>query len=220
VKIDEEIYAPIIFPKLGKNALVKASPLSSASDLPFGFYRFIEDLLNWKNTHRLNTTENIRLIDYCIANSNETGARRLARLKALILSNTSYPVHKAIEQAKIELSEYNRAKISVPDISLSADICREEFEDIIADIMAELAMGVDILLEEASIHPEDISVVVRTGGSAQIPAVHHMLSSKFPGRVVQYDAFKSIAAGLAIANYHGYEYMNTDPPESPIQIDI
>jgi len=209
VKIDQEIYAPKVFPKLGKNTMVKGSPLSSASKLPFGFYRFTEDLLNWKSTHRLNTAENIRLIDYCIANSSQTGARRLSRLKGLILSNSSYSVHKAIEEAKIELSEYDRAKITVPEIDLSVGIHRGEFEDITAEIMLALEEGVEILLEKASIRSEDIGVVVRTGGSAQIPVVHRMLSAKFPGRIVEYDVFKSIAAGLAIASYHGYEYSPT-----------
>ena len=53
---------------------------------------------------------------------------------------------------------------------------------------------------------EDADIVVRTGGSAQIPIVHRMLTSKFPGKVVEYDVFKSIAAGLAIANYRSYAY--------------
>jgi len=209
VKIDQEIYAPKIFPKLGKNTMVKCSPISSASVLPFGFYRFAEDLLNWKNTHSLNTDENIRLIDYGIANSDETGARRLKRLKTLILSNMSYSVHKAIEDAKIQLSEYGRTKITVPEIDLSENIYRAEFEDIIADIILALDKGVDILLEKALISPEDISVVVRTGGSAQISAINYMLMAKFPDKVVEYDVFKSIASGLAIANYYGYEYNPT-----------
>jgi len=206
VKIDQEIYAPKIFPELGKNTMVKSSPLSSSKELPFGFFGFIDDLLNWKNTHRLNTAENIRLIDYGISNADEAGAMRLNRLKALIRTNASYSVHKAIEDAKIQLSEYMRTKIMVSEIDLSVKIYRDEFEHIIADILSTLGKGVDLLLEKASIRPEDVGVVVRTGGSAQIPAVNYMLMAKFPGKVIEFDVFKSIAAGLAIANYYGYEF--------------
>ncbi len=206
VKIDQEIFDPIIFPRLGKGSMVRSSVLSSSKELTFGFYRFIEDLLNWKNTHRLNTTENIRLIDWSIANSDRAVARRLMRLKTLIRTNSSYQVHKAIEDAKIKLSEKESTLIDIEEIALSVMFTRDVFEDIISEIMIELGKCVDILLEKAGINTEDVDIVVRTGGSSLIPLVKRELESRFPGKVVEYDVFKSIAAGLAIANYYGYEY--------------
>ena len=47
-----------------------------------------------------------------------------------------------------------------------------------------------------------IDIVLRTGGSSLIPAVHRLLDGFFPGRVVDHDPFTSVAAGLAIADYH------------------
>ncbi len=49
-------------------------------------------------------------------------------------------------------------------------------------------------------------MVIRTGGSSQIAAVKHKLEHWFPGRVTEHDPFTSVAAGLAIASYHGYKF--------------
>jgi hypothetical chaperone protein len=51
-----------------------------------------------------------------------------------------------------------------------------------------------------------VDVVVRTGGSSLIPAVMRIIEDHFSGRVVEHDPFTSVAAGLAIANYHGYTF--------------
>ena len=206
VKIDQEIFDPIIFPRLGKGSMIKSPIHSSSRELPFGFYRFIEDLLNWKNTHRLNTAENLKMIDRSIVNTDRTAARRLKRLKALIQTNSSYHVHKAIEDAKIRLSDKESTLIDVEEIALSVVFTRDVFEDIIAEIMIEIGQCVDTILEKAGISTGDVDIVVRTGGSSLIPLVKRELEARFPGKVVEYDVFKSIAAGLAIANYHGYEY--------------
>jgi len=206
VKIDQEIFDPIIFPKLGKGSMVRSDILSSSKELTFGFYKFIADLLNWKNTHRLNTIENIKLIERGIANSDRNAARRLRRLKTLIQTNSSYYVHKAIEDAKIRLSDKESTLIDIEDIALSVMLTRDVFEDIIKEIMLELGKCVDVLLEKAGINAGDVDIVIRTGGSSLIPLVKKDLESRFPGKVVEYDVFKSIAAGLAIANFYGYEY--------------
>ena len=52
----------------------------------------------------------------------------------------------------------------------------------------------------------DIEVVIRTGGTSLIVAVRELLERRFPGKVVAHDPFTSVAGGLAIASYYGYEH--------------
>ena len=66
-------------------------------------------------------------------------------------------------------------------------------------VLHDIEVCVDRVLAAASMSPESIDVVVRTGGSSRIPAVARQLDHVFPGRVVEHGAFTSIAAGLAIA---------------------
>jgi len=205
-KMDREIYRSKIFPELGHGAMVKTSPLSSLTEQPFRFFRFTEDLLNWNSTHTLNTVENMRLIDNGIANTDEISAGRLRKLKNLISLNCSYSVHKSIEKAKIELSDMDHTVIEIEEIDLEIPIHRREFEALIQPLIREMDECIDALLDKAGVNPDEVDLVVRTGGSSLIPLVKAELESRFPGKIVEYDVFQSIAAGLAIANYNGYEF--------------
>jgi hypothetical chaperone protein len=64
--------------------------------------------------------------------------------------------------------------------------------------------SVDDTLAKAGLVPEDIHLVLRTGGSSLIPAVREKLEARFPEKVVEHDPFTSVAAGLAIADYYNY----------------
>ena len=65
---------------------------------------------------------------------------------------------------------------------------------------------IDDLLAAVSLRREDVTLVIRTGGSSLIVAVKTLLESMFPGKVAAHDPFTSVAGGLAIANYYGYEF--------------
>ena len=62
------------------------------------------------------------------------------------------------------------------------------------------------VLSRAGCDENDIDVVIRTGGSSQIAAVRRLLEARFPGKVTEHDPFTSVAAGLAVASYHGYRF--------------
>ena len=82
---------------------------------------------------------------------------------------------------------------------------RHYFEELIGGILDDIDASVTEVLRRAEVSPEGISRVVCTGGSSQIPSVRAVLRRRFGRRLVDYDPFRSIAAGLAIANYHGRE---------------
>ena len=70
----------------------------------------------------------------------------------------------------------------------------------------EQLQQIDQVLDQAGLQPRDVDMVVRTGGTSQIVAVRQLLEELFEGRVVAHDPFTSVAAGLAIASYHGWRY--------------
>ena len=74
----------------------------------------------------------------------------------------------------------------------------------ISDILLELERSIDKILIRAKLTPQDIDIVLRTGGSSLIPAVTEILDHKFSGKVVEHDPFTSVASGLAIADYFGF----------------
>jgi hypothetical chaperone protein len=130
--------------------------------------------------------------------------RKLGRLYELITRNHAYRVFQAIERAKVELSSRPRAVIEVPELDLAVPLERNEFETLIERLLDEMDAAVKRVLELAGLPARDVNVVVRTGGSSKIPAVIRRLDARFPDRVVEHDPFTSIAAGLALASFHGY----------------
>ena len=73
-------------------------------------------------------------------------------------------------------------------------------------LLAEIDGLINETLHEAGVDEEAVSLVIRTGGSSLIACVRDRLNHIFPGKVVEHDPFTSVAAGLAVASYHGLTY--------------
>jgi hypothetical chaperone protein len=145
----------------------------------------------------------------------DAAAERFQRLLDLISYNYSYNCFQAIRTAKAELSERLATNIDIPELNLRIPFSRAQFDALLADPLAEIRGLIAGLLQRCGLRHEDVTLVIRTGGSSQIVAVRDMLESLFPGRVAAHDPFTSVAAGLAIASHHGYDFRFQDPqPES------
>ena len=73
-------------------------------------------------------------------------------------------------------------------------------------MLHEIETTIDEVLKRSNIGPNEITIVVRTGGSSQIASVKAMLDKKFPNKVVEHNPFTSVAIGLAIASYYDLEF--------------
>ncbi len=201
--IDRAVYRDVIFPELGRGSLVRVPIGPDLVTAEFYFDPFAERLLNWPLAYELNRAELREQIVQGIREGGDT-ARRLGRLYQLVTRNQSYRVFQAVERAKVELSGARRAALDVPELDLSVSLTRARFEKTLEPFLREIRQCVETLLARAQLGPEDITRVVRTGGSSRIPAVVRLLEEIFCGRVVEHDPFTSIAAVLALASFHGY----------------
>lgn len=159
----------------------------------------MNSLDSWFSIPNLNNPQDIRFFTE-IKNRNSDPAA-LERLVHLIQTNLGFEVYEAIENAKMELSSQKEAYIQFADdpIKINVKITRSEFESLISPRINKIREVVLQTIKEAKTEPEDIDVVVRTGGSSLIPMVETMLADIFGrSKVELFDAFTSIAAGLAI----------------------
>jgi len=171
----------------------------------FPFEEFEDKLLNWAVTYTLNQGKYRSKVADCIRQGGPA-AEKFERLDDLITHNYSYLVFQQIKAAKADLTEQEETVLDVPELDVSITFTRTQFEDLMRDVLRDIDAIVDRVLAEAKLSPDDITVVIRTGGSSQIAAVRRLLDRKFPDKVTEHDPFTSVAAGLAIASYHGHQY--------------
>ncbi|MDG2116883.1 MAG: Hsp70 family protein [Porticoccaceae bacterium] len=202
-KIDQTIFKQLVFPLLGSGERWKRVVDGAEVDTLFPFGEYEELLINWPISYMLNQNKYTAPVMQRMAQPDEA-ADKFKRLYDLIQQNYSYQVFEAIKTFKAELSVRESALLDIPEIDIQLEIERWEFEAMISPLLFEFEQAIAKILHKAGYRAEDIDLVLRTGGSSLIPAVKDILDNQFAGKVVEHDPFTSVAAGLAIADYHQY----------------
>ena len=203
--IDQLIFRELLFPLLGKGEIWRRTVDGRLIENEFPFEEFADALLNWAVTYTLNQNQYRAKVADCIKQGGEAAAK-FERLDDLITHNYSYLVFQAIKDAKARLSQMDATVLDIPELDVSISFTRDQLEAMMTSMLQEVDLIIDKVVADAGCGLEDIDVVIRTGGSSQIAAVRRLLEARFPGRVTEHDPFTSVAAGLAIASYHGYQF--------------
>lgn len=164
--------------------------------VPFHIY---EGLGSWFALPNLNNPDMMNRLERLLYKNSNPEA--LKRLMYLIKANLGFDLYEAIEKAKKELSFSNKTSIQFSNgpINIDESITREEFEKIINERVEDIRHVILRTLKNANVEPEEISVVVRTGGSSLIPVFEKMLVDIFGAKKIQqFETFTSIASGLAL----------------------
>lgn len=160
----------------------------------------ISALRSWYGIPNLNNPDDIEFLTNRV-NYKNSDPRAIEWLLHLVQKNLGFEMYEAIEVAKKELTQKEQTRIIFKDdpIDIDIEITKREFEEMIEPRLIAVKETVLRTLETAKLKPEDIDVVVRTGGSSLIPTVENMLIGLFGrDRVVEFDPFTSVAAGLAL----------------------
>ncbi len=203
--IDQRLFRELLFPCLGKGERWRRRGMDREIETDFPFEDYEELLLNWAVTYTLNQNRYTAPVLQRLAQGG-AGADKFRRLNELIQRNLSYQVFQAIKDFKARLSYEDEAVLDLPELDLEIPLRRSEFEALIGDLLEQVGDALDATLARAGLPASAIDIVLRTGGSSLIPAVRRILEARFADRVVDHDPFTSVAAGLAIADFHALEY--------------
>ncbi len=207
--IDQRLFRELLFPLLGKGERWRRRGMDREIDTDFPFEDYEDLLLNWAVTYTLNQNRYTAPVMERLQQGGP-GSEKFRRLMELIQRNLSYQVFQAIKDFKARLSYDDEAVLDIPELDVELRLGRGDFERLIADVLEQVADALEATLTRAGLPASAVDVVLRTGGSSLIPAVRDILEARFPNRVVDHDPFTSVAAGLAIADYHGWAY-RSDP---------
>ncbi|MFG6447694.1 Hsp70 family protein [Roseateles sp. BYS180W] len=189
---DRHIELAAVLPALGYKAL---GP--SGREVPSKIYF---DLATW---HLINTCYNPqRVLELRNMKSFYADVRQHARLMTLLSEQLGHELAQQAEDAKIASAQ------SAAEVPISLDLIESGLEVLLRPQQTEQALGADIAriataaqecVRMAGLAPEQIGALYCTGGSTGLPALVQALHAPFPqARLVQGDAFASVAAGLAL----------------------
>lgn len=160
-----------------------------------------DKLLAWQTMPELSRPRDLERIHLLKRNGH---TQTMRALETLITHNIGFKLFKEIEQVKMQLSETESAQLDFDfgDLHIHETITRRRFDRMIADELEHIRAGVEEILEAAKMRPDQIDVVLRTGGSSLIPAVRQMLEGIFGAdRVQAIDPLISVTGGFAVVAY-------------------
>lgn len=198
--IDQTMFRSLLFPLLGKGERWQREVDGRHVDTIFPFESIEELIINWTVSYMLNQNEYLTPVRDMMTKGGEL-TTKFERLYDLITQNYSYQVFQRLKECKERLSSQEEVLLDIPEINVSLNLNREHFNELIAQQLTQFSTAVSDTLEKADLTDNDVSLVIRTGGSCLIHAVTQILEQRFPSRVVEHDPFTSVAAGLAIADY-------------------
>ncbi|MCH8007275.1 MAG: Hsp70 family protein [Chloroflexi bacterium] len=191
--LDSRIMETRIAPQFGRGAHYEPEGLPVPSHI-------LSRLRTWQTIVELNRPDRLEIIRD--ARRRSDSPRELAALESLVTRNHGLELFRAIERAKIALSDEERAEVRLQadDIDLAEGITRDEFEAAIGAQVKSSRVCVLDAVRQTGLEPEEIALVITTGGSSLIPVFRNALREALPNaELTAAGTFTSVAAGLALA---------------------
>jgi hypothetical chaperone protein len=192
---DGRIVNAAVAPELGLGSEFR-SIFGTVLPIPRWIYGHLE---RWHHLSFLRTPRTLQLLFDLQRDALEP--ERLDALLHVVRSDLGFPLHRAVERAKLALSrdDATRLRFAHDPVKIDAPLARADFERWIEPELASIAACVDGLLAGAEVAPGEVDRVFLTGGSSLVPAVRGLFARRFGAeRVRSGDELVSVASGLAL----------------------
>jgi hypothetical chaperone protein len=167
---------------------------------PIAFPEPMAELLDqWQTIPVLTRPQYLPVIQRGVMHSSNRHA--FEALEILATKNYGFALFQEIERAKCDLSQQMQAAIQMKmeEIDLHIEVSRAEFNTLISQEKSLVRAGIREVIASSGLKPEQVDVVVATGGSSSIPVFQSLLKAEVPqAEMVVADLFGSVTGGLAI----------------------
>jgi hypothetical chaperone protein len=192
---DARIVRHVVAERLGRGSRRQVF-MGKQVEMPNWIYR---DLERWHHLSFLRSRKTMSFLHEALEGALEP--EKIAALIHVIDEDLGYPLYRAVQQTKLELSrsEASSFVFEDPPVRIEDTVRREDFETWIADELDAIAGCVDGLLADTRTDVADVDRVFMTGGSAFVPAVRRLFAERFgKEKLTGGDELISVASGLAL----------------------
>jgi hypothetical chaperone protein len=169
---------------------------------PFPF-DMLELLEAWQTMTELSQSHHLgRIREFQKASSDP---RAMKALEHLVSRNLGYTLFREIERCKRELSDKiaTTLKFKHGPIHINELITRDVFNKMIIDDVDAAKTGILQVMEQAGLGADQIDVVLRTGGSSNVPVFREMMADIFGAeKLKELDPMVSVVGGMAVIAQH------------------
>lgn len=202
---DRRLELQAVLPYLGLGAKLRHKDMET----PSWWY---QDLATWQ---RINVLYDHKILaDIRRVRRDVFEPEKLDRLLEVLENRKGHALLTAVEDVKIQLSS---AKLVAMDLQKLAgiepiDITRKQFDGAISDQIGQIHKTIRNTLSQSNVAADAIGSVFLTGGSSRIPLLLATLRKVFDNaRIVEGDAFGSVATGLALEAHSRFGVMRATP---------
>jgi hypothetical chaperone protein len=189
---DARVIDAVVAPALGRGTRYR-DELGGEAPVPAWLYGHLR---RWHYLSFLKEERTLHLLDRVARGALEPA--RIERLVRVVQDDLGLVLHRAVEGAKVRLSQREADRVAVGEIELDLAVSRAGFDAWIADDLDAIDQVLDRVLDQACVEPADVDRVFATGGSSLVPAVRARLAARFgEDRLEGGEELTSVAWGLA-----------------------
>lgn len=190
---DARIIDAVVAPAMGRGTRYTVDAFGAEAPVPAWLY---SNLRRWHYLSFLKEESTMRLLERVASGSREP--QKIAKLVRIVEDDLGLTLHRAVEGAKVRLSNHDEDRVVVDSLELDLAVTRSGFDAWIAEDLAAIAGVLDDVLARAGVSGSAVDRVFATGGSSLVPAVRGALAARFGAdKLVGGEELTSVAWGLA-----------------------
>ena len=190
---DARVIDAVVAPALGRGTKYVCDEMGNTALVPAWIYG---KLRRWHYLSFLREESTTRLLER--VSSGAVEPKQIEKLIRIVEEDLGMPLHRAVEGAKVRLSNQDRERVALPALDLDLAVAREAFEGWLVDDLDAIDRTLDDVLARAGVAPAQIDRVFATGGSSLVPIVRGRLAARFgAAKLVGGEELTSVAWGLA-----------------------
>jgi len=193
--LDAKILHHLVSPSIGLGSSYQ-SMLGKELPVPVWIYA---KLRRWHHLSFLKSKRTTELLREILDQSLEP--EKIRALVHIIDQDLGYHLYRAVEKAKVSLSQSERTTFLFEDDTLRIEhpLARADFESWIADETTAMSECVDRLLAKVGVNAREVDRVFMTGGTSFVPAVRAIFDTRFGAEKIEAGGeMISVASGLAL----------------------